>query len=278
VNIASLLSRSVDVLPWGLRNQVKSIPLLAAAQRWVVRRAMDDQEFVYRISAGPAKGLNFRVHMPDDKLYWTGTWEHDVTTAIASLIRPGMVCYDIGSHRGFMAGVMLRNGGRTAYCFEPNPANAAKIEDLAALNPDLDLRLMRFAVGGTDGAATFSIMPESSMGKLASSPFQPEAAAVDAVTVQIRSLDSLLAAGGIEPADFLKIDIEGAELTALQGAARLIAERKPSFLIEVHSRDLAIDCRDLLVAAGYRTRFVQSEVRLGAADEYRVSHLVAERT
>lgn len=278
MNLSLLVSRSVDVLPWGLRNQVKSIPLLAAAQRWILKRTLDEREFVYRISAGPAKGLNFRVRMPDDKLYWTGTWEHDVTTAIASLAPPGSVCFDVGGHRGFMAGVMLRNGARSAYCFEPNPANVAKIRDLAGLNPDLDLHLVPCAVGEADGTATFAIMPESSMGKLDSSPFQPEAAVVDHLTVQVRSLDSLIDGGEVPIPSFVKIDIEGAELGALKGASKLIEKHGPSFLIEVHSLQLALACRDLLIAAGYRTRFVQERVELANPVAYRVCHLVAERS
>jgi FkbM family methyltransferase len=278
MNLSLLLSRSVDVLPWSLRNQVKHIPVLRVAQRWLLRRGLQDQQFVYRISAGPAKGLNFRVRMPDDKLYWTGTWEHDVTTAIASLVPPGSVCFDVGGHRAFMAGVMLRNGARTAYCFEPNPSNGEKINDLAALNPGLDLRLMPIAVGDADGTATFSIMPESSMGKLESSPFQPGAATVEHLTVKVRSLDSLIAAGEVEVPDFVKIDIEGAELSALQGAAQLIERRGPTFLIEVHSLELALKCRELLTAAGYRTRFVQDHVQLEDPAAYVVSHLIAERS
>jgi hypothetical protein len=136
---------------------------------------------------------------------------------------------------------------------------------------------MPFAAGDADGTATFSVMPESSMGKLASSPFQPDAASVDHLTVNVRSLDSLIAAGEAEAPDFVKVDVEGAELSALQGAARLIEDHGPSFLIEVHSIELARGCRQVLSAAGYRTRFVQKEVRLDDPATYRVSHLIAER-
>lgn len=277
MNLSRLVSRSVDVLPWGLRNNVKSIPLIAAAQRWILKRTLEDRVFVHRISAGPAKGLNFRVRMPDDKLYWTGTWEHEVTTAIASLVPARGICFDVGAHRGFMAGVMLRGGARAAYCFEPNPANLEKIRDLTDLNPDLDLNVISCAVGETDGTATFAIMPESSMGKLASSPFQPEAAVVDRVSVQVRSLDSLLECGEVPVPAFIKIDIEGAELSALKGASRLIERHGPIFLIEVHSPDLAQSCRQFLTAAGYRTRFVQERVELADPAAYRVCHLIAER-
>lgn len=52
-------------------------------------------------------------------------------------------------------------------------------------------------------------------------------------TVPCRSLDSLLATN---PApDFVKIDVEGAEVEVLLGAARLIAEVRPQIIVEVHA-------------------------------------------
>lgn len=277
MNVSAIIARSVDLLPWSLRNRIKSIPGVAGAQRWIIERTMHGREFVHRISAGPARGLVFRVHMPADKLYWTGTWEHDVTTVIAKLARPGAVCCDIGGHRGFMAGVMLRAGASRVYCFEPNPTNAEAIEDLAALNPEADLRVLRYAVSAADGEAQFSVMPESSMGKLASSSFQHDAKTVETFQVTVRSLDSLIFSSEIPAPDFIKIDIEGAELDALVGASQLIADRGPTFLIELHSLALAQGCRELLEGAGYAVRYVQKDVRLKSEETYRVCHMIATR-
>lgn len=51
--------------------------------------------------------------------------------------------------------------------------------------------------------------------------------------------------------DVIKIDIEGAELDALQGASRLLAGRHPSFLIEVHGEEAEMGCIETLRANGY---------------------------
>ncbi|MDF1734033.1 MAG: FkbM family methyltransferase [Minwuia sp.] len=276
MSLKRLLARSVDILPWGMRNRIKSLPLVAPLQRWLVNSAMKDAEFVHRITAGPARGLTMRISLPDDKLYWTGTWEQDVTTALAAEVTQGMVCYDIGSHRGFMAGVMAASGAAEVICFEPNPENAATIEDLIALNPAMRLSLQTCAVGAEDTTATFEVMPETSMGKLSSSSFQHGTDGQTRIEVQVVRLDTLVDRQVIAPPDLLKIDIEGAEQDALLGAESTVARFRPVLLIEVHSHDLLISCRQWLAERNYRMRVVQQDLDTITAANFHVCHLVAK--
>lgn len=48
------------------------------------------------------------------------------------------------------------------------------------------------------------------------------------------------------PPDVIKIDIEGAEARVLAGAARLLAERRPIVICEVHGREERELVRQLL--------------------------------
>ncbi|AXI54101.1 hypothetical protein C1J05_06005 [Sulfitobacter sp. JL08] len=276
MSLVRILARSVDLIPWRLRNRIKSIPGVASFQRCLVNRVMVDKEFVHTISAGPASGLNFRVRLPDDKLYWTGTWEHDITTTIAAQVRPGLTCLDVGAHRGFMAGVMARNGASRVICFEPNPDNAAAIADLVSLNPNLPIEVMALAVGAEDALAQFEIMPESSMGKLSTSTFQNEETGARTIDVTIRTLDGLVAEGALPIPGFLKIDIEGAELDALYGAAGLIESHHPTLLIEAHSYDLLHGCADWLRDRGYSLSVIQTPLEGITPETFKVCHLLAQ--
>jgi Methyltransferase FkbM domain len=75
--------------------------------------------------------------------------------------------------------------------------------------------------------------------------------------------------------DFAKMDIEGAEIQALQGMKRIIQESRPIFVIEFHNQQ-TWDGRRELVNRGYslydpaKRRWVESE---GAPE--RVYHAVA---
>ena len=168
------LQQIVNLIPWWLRDNIRHIPFLKQLQQWIFNRFLSGRSFVYCINAGPAKGLLFPIHLPEDKLYWTGTWEKQISKALAAAIPSGGICYDIGCHRGFMAGIISLAGAQRVYCFEPNPKNIVHLERLVELNPKLALKILPLAVGETNGTAHFSDMPESSMGKLKDSPFQTE--------------------------------------------------------------------------------------------------------
>jgi hypothetical protein len=67
--------------------------------------------------------------------------------------------------------------------------------------------------------------------------------------------DTLIARG--EPApDVIKIDVEGGELLVLQGARKLLADRRPVLLIEVHHICLMLHIEKLLLELGYSARIL----------------------
>ncbi len=275
MSLKRILISSVNLLPWGVRDNIRKIPLVAGLQRWVVRNAMSGETFEHRINAGPAEGLKMLLRLPEDKAYWTGTCEMDVTTCLKQEMPQGAVCYDIGSHRGFIAGVMAINGASEVFCFEPNPDNVASIGQLTGLNPDLKLTVMQMAVGAEDGNATFEIMPETSMGKLSTSTFQDGVSGQRKIDVRIVSLDSMLSRQEITPPAVMKIDIEGAEYDALCGAETLITTHKPKLLMEIHSFELLVQCRAWLAERGYRLSVIQHDLDQITAANFRVCHLLA---
>ena len=275
MNAARILSVALALVPFSLRTLIHRIPGLAPLQRMVVSRLGSGTSFEHRISAGPAKGLVFRVKLPDDKLYWAGHWEADVTEALAKLVRPGAVCCDVGGHRGFMSGVMALNGAAEVHCFEPNPANIEKIEDLQDLNPSLPIKLHTCAVGADDGQVTFEVLPDAAMGKIAGSEFQFGRAGAERLTVALHTLDNLHASGTLPGPDLVKIDIEGAELDALMGAANLISTYRPSLLIEVHTHALLEKCAGWLRQHDYDLSVIEQPLATITADDFRVCHLLA---
>jgi predicted RNA methylase len=54
----------------------------------------------------------------------------------------------------------------------------------------------------------------------------------------------------------LKIDIEGAELEALNGAAEILERDGPKIIVETHSAELETGCSELLRRAGYDVTIV----------------------
>jgi FkbM family methyltransferase len=275
VALSQFLQRSVDFLPWWLRNSLRRIPVIAGLQRWFFAKFLSGREFVHCISAGPAKGLVYPVSLPQDKLLWAGTWESEFTSKLVPLIPPGAVCYDIGGHRGFLAGVMAMSGAAEVHCFEPNPANATQITKVIELNPDRKMTLHQCAVGATDTTAEFVIMPQSSMGKLNGSSFQSDQKTGTRINVDVRSLDSMHARDGLKPPHVMKIDVEGAEVDVLLGASTIIQQYHPKMCIEFHSRALLDACITILNAAGYRRIELLEYASANDVSADGVGHLIA---
>lgn len=269
-----MLERTVNWIPWKLRQQIKHIPGVKGLQQFIVNKWLDGRSFNHRINSGPASGLTFPITMPQDKLYWTGTWEADITEALRDATNDSDVCYDIGCHKGFMAGVMGLAGASTVHCFEANPANCKQIETVIALNPELPLKLHEMAVTKEDGTLSFSIHPDSAMGKISDVSFQSDLDDLSQIEVPGRCIDSMITAGDLDPPDLLKIDVEGAEMDVIKGAAATIDEHHPRFLIELHTLELARSCIEFLHERGYHCSVIEPDVKLTESG-FRVCHLLA---
>ena len=270
------LQHSVRLVPWWARTFVKRMPLVAAFQRLLLARFLDNQEFIHTVDAGPGRGLKFPVLLPDDKGVWTGTYEADFLKALAHAIQPGGVCLDIGGWHGFCGCVMARQGAGRVLIFEPLPENCARIRRAIELNPDLPVELVDAAVGSSSGRAEFQVMPGTSMGKLSDSEFQPDADSVATVSVPVLALDEWADTACVEPPSVIKIDVEGAELLVLQGAKGLISDVNPTLFIEVHGRKMATTVVEFLSPFPYSIRCLETGAAPDGVTEPDVCHIVAE--
>jgi FkbM family methyltransferase len=242
----------VNVVPFSIRDRIKTLPGVAKLQRAIVAHTLDGREFEHLVNAGPARGITFQIRMPEDKGIWTGTYEIDFATRLAAAVKPDTVTYDIGSWHGFFAGVMAAQGARHVHVFEPLPANAERIRCLVALNPRRSITLHRCAVGERETEMDLIVMPETSMAKLETSQFQTGETSAERVRVKVRSIDAMIAALEIAPPALMKIDVEGAEAMVLAGARETLRRHRPVIFAEVHSSSLLGQCRSLLESEGYQ--------------------------
>lgn len=86
--------------------------------------------------------------------------------------------------------------------------------------------IIHAAVGRESGRAEFSVMPQMMHSYLGKSP-----KAIDVVFVKMVQLDEFVN----YDVDFVKIDVEGAEVDVLAGGLELFRIRKPIVVVETHN-------------------------------------------
>lgn len=157
----------------------------------------------------------------------TGSYEPDVTSAIAYLIGPGDVFVDAGANNGFFSLVASQLVGPTGvvHSFEPNSIVFSRLKTNVTLNHLNNVQLHNEALSDQDGSALLDMrFPEDGLASLVSwrrKRIEQTDNGFNIVKVPTKKLDSIIAN---TPVSLIKMDVEGAELLALQGAKNIISK------------------------------------------------------
>jgi FkbM family methyltransferase len=145
------------------------------------------------------------------------------------LVRPGDVCLDAGANIGMTAIEMLRLGASRVLAFEPVPPLVARLRRIN----DRRLKVSNLALGRTAGSAEILLSASHNQGHTLKDGMTlrfPEVFGSEPqrLPVQVDSIDGL--GKGRRSGSFgavWKIDVEGAELDVIQGAARTLRRSPP---------------------------------------------------
>jgi hypothetical protein len=84
--------------------------------------------------------------------------------------------------------------------------------------------------------------------------------------VRTATLDSLLHEEEIPAPDYIKMDIEGAELMALRGASECIQRHRPAIFLATHGRNMETECCRQLNSWGYELQSIGDVTMLDRAE------------
>lgn len=179
-------------------------------------------------------GSRFPIYVsPDAQLkYLTGAFDQDLIK-IAENLSPDDIAWDIGGNIGVFA-VAAASRGCSVTCVEADIWLAGLIRKTASLNSSCDIRVIPAAIADKPGVLQFNVAARgrasnaldtvggnSQMGGVRETQYVP-----------VLTLDSLLPYGPFPT--FIKIDVEGAELLALQGAKKTLSEVRPLIYCEIN--------------------------------------------
>lgn len=177
-------------------------------------------------------------------IYLYGCYDYPITRLIEALIAPGMVFFDVGANAGFFS-LLASTKCDQVYAFEPLPSNLRRVRRNLEINSLRNVTVIEKAVGDREGSATLYV-PESDNSGLASLNASVGGKSIE---VPLITLDGFVREQGIAKVDVMKIDIEGAEVMAFEGALGLLSgAAAPDIIFEAHPGS---DAAKWLESVGY---------------------------
>lgn len=168
-------------------------------------------------------------------------------TGLSEVVGRGAVCVDVGSAAGVYTAALCELVGATGRVHSVEPLDFAHPVWTRVLNTRAAPNVQHHAValGTTPGNATM-IVPLGRYGPVTGRSFLAEKAGSLGsnvefgshirVTTEATTLDAMCT--GFARLDFIKIDVEGAELDVLRGGHQVIDALRPTLLVEIEARHL----------------------------------------
>ena len=160
----------------------------------------------------------------------TKNLEYDRLTRkiISKTISSNSTCIDAGTHKGEILDIFLAYAPNARhFAFEPIPALYHRLKERYSAS----CHIYQIALSDNEGRTKFHFVKNApAYSGILQRKYDIKNPDIEEIEVDIRTLDSLL--DDKHKIDFIKIDVEGAELAVLRGAARTISMHKPYVLFE----------------------------------------------
>jgi FkbM family methyltransferase len=199
---------------------------------------------VYTAKHGPARGLKRQGGLgwlPSIVPRW-----HEGDAEEAFLMRlnwQGATVFDIGGDQGLFTLFFAQQVGSQGQVivFEPNPRSRQRIERNVELNGFQNVRIIPRGVGEEPAVLQF-IFPEGEpacgSAALPIADLIGKGTHVSRCEISVNSLDEEIKQSDLPLPDFIKLDVEGMEHSALKGMRETLRNRHPRLSIEIHGADM----------------------------------------
>jgi FkbM family methyltransferase len=199
-------------------------------------------------------------------IYFFGTYDPSMTSVFSHLVKPGETVWDIGTERGWFTLHLAKLVGQTGRVdsFEAFPPTFKKLQANVELNK---LNWVNTnCVGVSNKKSRMWFVPPSNavtnnisfLNDCSGVGYLTDEFQKGAIEVNTISLDDYYTLQNIQKLSLIKMDIEGAEVSALKGAQNLIVKDKPIIAIEFN-RQTALragssveELNELLISYGYK--------------------------
>ena len=161
-----------------------------------------------------------------------GNYEEDFLSMMFKLIKPNFTIFDIGASIGwYTLNIAKFFPSARIFSFEPIPAIFENLKTNLALNGFKNVEIYNFGFSDCEKEQIFYVNPEESVS--ASLRDISESANVREVMCFVKRLDDFVEEHNVKNLDFIKCDVEGAELLVFKGGLKAIKQYQPIIFAEM---------------------------------------------
>lgn len=175
-------------------------------------------------------------HSHVDEALLRNEFESAEVNFVRRFLKPGMVVLDIGAHHGLYTLLASKRVGPKGkvIAFEPSPRERKRLSRNVLLNFCANVRIQPFALGSERSRAELFLVDGGEDGCNSLRP-PVVSSGTHPVQVEVYRFDDVAPKLGVTRVDFIKLDVEGAELGVLRGALGLLrSAARPVLLVEVY--------------------------------------------
>jgi len=194
-------------------------------------------------------------------IFLTGYYEPNEFCLLDRILRRGMTFVDVGANMGLFTLFAAKKVGKqgTVVAIEPSNRDFERLRDNVELNGLSNVRLFQVALSNCRTHAMLLVATEEKSGHNTLGAFGYESVVEQGrELVSVDRLDDIVRVEGMQRIDVIKLDVEGAELLALQGATETLMRFRPVLLLELSDRTLkhqgcsSKDVWQFLIQNGYK--------------------------
>ena len=204
---------------------------------------------------------DYQLYLRDETDLWgfyqNGVYEPEETKLIKSLVKPDMVCLDIGANIGYFT-VLMAKQCKLVWAYEPEPSNYQLLRKNIMLNQTFNIYVNHVALTEKSGQAILHLSAAShGMHRMF-----PSGLCNSSTVVRTQRFDEAWNNLDNFNIDFVKIDIEGSELGALKGMKSMLEKCMPTMVMEYHPPSIIeyganpLDVYNFMKDLGYSIRLV----------------------
>ncbi|MDR7130458.1 FkbM family methyltransferase [Algoriphagus sp. 4150] len=206
----------------------------------------------------PSKGENWRnfkfrgVAMKVDiakqmgnAIYWRGAHDWAPIFVLEKFLKKGDTFIDVGANQGeysLWAARKVGIDGRVV-AFEPMQQLFDQLTENIRLNEAFHKSIIPVKLGLSDKKGEVILYSSADSNEGTNTIYNTEKFSIESGKIQLDTLDEQLKSLEITNVNFLKIDVEGAELQVLKGALNTLKKHRPIILLEIN--------KDACIAGGY---------------------------